>query len=91
MAAVFDIVELTRALIKCPSVTPADAGALDVLQRVLEGLDFVCYRLPFGVDGPEKVDNLYARLGTRSPKFCYAGYTDRVPTGHVKDWSHAPF
>ena len=91
VAAVFDIVELTRALIKCPSVTPADAGALDVLQRVLEGLDFVCYRLPFGVDGPEKVDNLYARLGTRSPKFCYAGHTDVVPPGHVKDWSHAPF
>ena len=53
MAAVFDIVELTRTLIRCPSVTPTDAGALDVLQRVLEGLGFVCYRLPFGVDGPD--------------------------------------
>ena len=45
-----DICELTRALIRCPSVTPADAGALDVLQKVLEEMGFICYRLPFGQD-----------------------------------------
>ena len=62
-----DICELARALIRCPSVTPVDAGALDVVQKVLEKMDFICHRLPFG-DGPTgKVDNLYAKFGTGRP------------------------
>lgn len=85
-----DPVALTQALIRCPSVTPKDAGALDVLQRALEGLGFTCHRLPFG-DGEERVDNLYARLGTARPHFCYAGHTDVVPVGNSADWTVDPF
>ena len=90
-----DPIALARALIRCPSVTPADAGALDVLQRALEGLGFVCHRLPFGGDeGGEveaRVDNLYARLGTGAPNFCFAGHTDVVPVGDPDGWSVDPF
>jgi len=91
VAAAIKIVELTQSLIKCPSVTPADAGALDVLQGVLETLGFVCYRLPFRENNTGPVDNLYARLGSGSPNFCYAGHTDVVPPGDIADWSYAPF
>lgn len=79
-AHTIDALELARALIRRPSVTPADAGALDVLQSALEPLGFVCHRLPFG-EGAERVDNLYARLGTGTPNFCFAGHTDVVPVG----------
>ena len=95
MTGPIDPVELAAALIRCPSVTPADAGALDVLQRALEGLGFVCHRLPFGGDeGGEdeaRVDNLYARLGTEAPNFCFAGHTDVVPVGDADGWSVDPF
>ena len=92
-SAAFDPVEITRALIRCPSVTPADAGALDALQGPLETLGFTCHRLPFGEGetGPEaRVDNLYARLGTAAPNFCFAGHTDVVPVDG-QDWSSDPF
>jgi succinyl-diaminopimelate desuccinylase len=79
-----DPVQLAQDLIRCPSVTPADAGALDVLQGALEELGFSCRRLPFG-----DIDNLYARLGDDGPNFCFAGHTDVVPPG--EGWRHAPF
>ncbi|MBV9548625.1 MAG: succinyl-diaminopimelate desuccinylase [Alphaproteobacteria bacterium] len=79
-----DPVTLAQELIRRPSVTPADAGALDVLQAALSKLGFVCQRLPFG-----DVDNLYARLGESGPNFCFAGHTDVVPPG--EGWRHAPF
>jgi succinyl-diaminopimelate desuccinylase len=85
-----DPIELTRALIRCPSVTPVDKGALDVLQSALEALGFACTRLPFG-EGAERVDNLYARLGTAAPNFCFAGHTDVVPVGERAAWSVDPF
>ena len=85
-----DPIELAGALIRCPSVTPADAGALDVLQGALEGLGFKCHRLPFG-EGDARVDNLYARLGTQAPNFCFAGHTDVVPVGDAGGWSVDPF
>jgi len=85
-----DPIELTRALIRCPSVTPVDEGALDVLERALEDLGFACTRLPFG-EGAERVDNLYARLGTAAPNFCFAGHTDVVPVGERDAWSVDPF
>lgn len=92
MSAAIDPIDLTQRLIRCPSVTPADAGALDVLQTSLEGLGFACHRLPFGGDdGTERVDNLYARLGTAPPNFCFAGHTDVVPPGDVADWRIDPF
>ena len=81
-----DPIELTRALIRKPSVTPADAGALDVLQSALEPLGFACTRLPF-----DDVDNLYAQYGDGAPNFCFAGHTDVVPPGDDAAWSSAPF
>jgi succinyl-diaminopimelate desuccinylase len=86
-----DPIALTQDLIRCPSVTPADEGALDLLQRVLEGLGFVCTRLPFEEDGTDPVDNLYARLGTESPNLCFAGHTDVVPVGSADKWTVDPF
>ena len=86
-----DPVSLAQALIRCPSVTPADAGALDVLARVLEGIGFTCHRLRFEEEGTPPVDNLYARIGTAGPVFCYAGHTDVVPVGDAAAWSIDPF
>ncbi|WP_138381374.1 succinyl-diaminopimelate desuccinylase [Luteithermobacter gelatinilyticus] len=84
-------VEFTQALIRCPSVTPEDAGALDVLETALKGLGFVCHRLRFSDDGTPDVDNLYARLGQDGPNFCFAGHTDVVPVGARDAWSVEPF
>jgi succinyl-diaminopimelate desuccinylase len=92
---VIDPVELTQALIRRPSVTPADAGAMDVLQRILEGLGFTCRRMPFEGPGGEgvhaRIENLYARRGTASPNLCFAGHTDVVPTGAETGWTADPF
>ena len=89
--AALDPVALTQALVRCPSVTPADAGALDVLRDALEPLGFVCHRLRFEEEGTAPVDNLYARLGTRGPNLCFAGHTDVVPPGPREAWSSDPF
>ena len=80
-----------RALIRCESVTPADGGALDVLQSALETLSFTCHRLPFEEPGTARVDNLYARRGEDAPNFCFAGHTDVVPTGDRAGWTREPF
>ena len=86
-----DPTAITQALIRCPSVTPLEGGALDYLQTVLEGAGFTCWRLPFSdVETPE-VDNLFARIGTGSPHICFAGHTDVVPTGDESLWTHPPF
>lgn len=86
-----DAVELARDLIRCPSVTPAEGGALGHLQKVLEGLGFVCHRLRFSDSDTPDVDNLYARFGMAAPNFCFAGHTDVVPTGPLDGWSFDPF
>lgn len=86
-----DPVALARALIRCASVTPADAGALDVVDTALRGLGFTCHRLRFAADGTDPVDNLYARLGDGPPHFCFAGHTDVVPPGPAGRWSVDPF
>lgn len=86
-----DTVEATQALIRCPSVTPLEGGALDLLQSWLEPLGFACHRLTFSEAGSEDVDNLYARLGSSGPNFCYAGHTDVVPVGDPADWKVDPF
>ncbi|MBT5373815.1 MAG: succinyl-diaminopimelate desuccinylase [Rhodospirillaceae bacterium] len=86
-----DPLELARALIRCPSVTPADAGALDVLQTALEPLGFTCHRLPFSTPGTPDIDNLYARFGSGGENFCFAGHTDVVPVGDAKAWTVDPF
>ena len=86
-----DPIALSQALIRCPSVTPKDAGALAVLEAALKPLGFVCHRLRFEDAGTAPVENLYARLGTGAPHFCYAGHTDVVPVGDAKAWSTDPF
>ena len=86
-----DPISLAQALIRCPSVTPEDAGALDVLEDTLTELGFVCHRLRFEAPDSAPVENLYARLGTGSPNFCFAGHTDVVPVGDAKQWQHDPF
>jgi len=79
-----DPVPLAQRLIRCASVTPADGGAQDVLAEALAALGFTIHRLSFG-----ETENLYARLGTGSPHFCFAGHTDVVPPG--EGWRHDPF
>ena len=91
MSAVVDAVELARALIRCPSVTPEDGGSQETLARALEPLGFVCHRMTFEASGTPDVNNLYARLGTASPNFCFAGHTDVVPVGDPDAWTVDPF
>lgn len=86
-----DPVSLARDLIRCPSVTPEEGGALDLLQSVLEEMGFKCQRLLFTEEGTPDVDNLYARLGDAAPNFCFAGHTDVVPVGARDAWSVDPF
>jgi succinyl-diaminopimelate desuccinylase len=88
-AAPINALNLAQALIRCASVTPQDSGALDVLQKALEALGFRCERMRFEEPGADPVDNLYARLGTASPNFCFAGHTDVVPVGD--GWTVDPF
>ncbi|MGV1015186.1 MAG: succinyl-diaminopimelate desuccinylase, partial [Methyloceanibacter sp.] len=84
-------VRLAQALIRCPSVTPRDAGALAVLIKALGPARFFCERLTFSEDGTEPVDNLFARIGQGSPHLCFAGHTDVVPPGDEQGWTHPPF
>jgi succinyl-diaminopimelate desuccinylase len=84
-----DSIALAQKLIRCPSVTPVDGGALDVLVAALQPLGFSCHRLRFEESGTPGVENLYARLGTASPHFCFAGHSDVVPPGD--GWAQNPF
>lgn len=77
---------LLQELIRCPSVTPKEAGALSLLERVLGEAGFRCVRLKFG-----EVDNLFARFGSDGPHFCFAGHTDVVPPGDEASWKYPPF
>jgi succinyl-diaminopimelate desuccinylase len=83
--------DLSRALIQCASVTPEDGGAQKVLQDALEGLGFTCHSKTFTDDNTPNVSNLYARLGTAAPNFCFAGHTDVVPVGDLESWTVEPF
>lgn len=86
-----DAVRLTQALVRCPSVTPAEGGALTLLQDVLTALGFTCHRLTFSEPGTPDIDNLYARIGDSGPNLCFAGHTDVVPPGDETAWSVPPF
>ncbi|MEQ8348193.1 MAG: succinyl-diaminopimelate desuccinylase [Sneathiellaceae bacterium] len=90
-AVLDDPLPLAQALIRCPSVTPDDAGALDVLQQALAGLGFACRRMRFSAEGTPDVDNLFAILGDAGPHFCFAGHTDVVPVGDRAAWRRDPF
>ena len=82
---------LAARLIRRPSVTPRDEGALAIVAEALEDLGFTCHRLAFGGDGSEEIHNLYARRGTGRPNLCFAGHTDVVPAGNREAWSFDPF
>jgi len=86
-----DPVALAQALIRCPSVTPEDGGAIGLLAKTLEPLGFTCHRLRFETPGTAPIENLYARCGSRAPNFCFAGHTDVVPPGDAKLWRLDPF
>ncbi|WP_020590880.1 succinyl-diaminopimelate desuccinylase [Kiloniella laminariae] len=83
--------EVTQALIRCPSITPNEGGALDLMESLLKPLGFHCQRLPFSCGETYDVDNLYARLGTSGPVFGYGGHTDVVPIGDADAWTVDPF
>ncbi|OQW56547.1 MAG: succinyl-diaminopimelate desuccinylase [Proteobacteria bacterium SG_bin9] len=86
-----DALTITRDLIRCPSVTPADAGALGVLEVLLKASGFDVHRVTFSEPGAADIDNLYARIGTSVPHICFAGHTDVVPAGDEAAWTHGPF
>ncbi|MCL4711883.1 MAG: succinyl-diaminopimelate desuccinylase [Pseudorhodoplanes sp.] len=86
-----DPVALARELIRCPSVTPDEGGALSVLERVLGAAGFAVHRMVFSDEGTPDVENFYARIGTGAPHLTFAGHTDVVPPGNVSAWSHPPF
>ena len=86
-----DPVALSQALIRCRSITPEDGGAMTVLEAALKPLGFACHRLRFAETGTPPIENIYARIGTQGPNFCFAGHTDVVPPGDAKLWHHDPF
>ncbi|HEY0329005.1 MAG TPA: succinyl-diaminopimelate desuccinylase [Rhodopseudomonas sp.] len=86
-----DALSIAQDLLRCPSVTPADAGALGVLERLLQAAGFDVHRVTFSEPGAADIDNLYARIGTSAPHLCFAGHTDVVPPGDVAAWSHGAF
>ncbi|PZR86677.1 MAG: succinyl-diaminopimelate desuccinylase [Stutzerimonas stutzeri] len=86
-----DPVALTQALIRCPSVTPAEGGALALLGVVLSAEGFSVERPVFSEPGMPDIENLYARIGSEGPVFVIAGHTDVVPPGDLAAWTHDPF
>jgi succinyl-diaminopimelate desuccinylase len=91
MTSPTDPVALAQSLIRCPSVTPEDNGALEVVAVALTRLGFACHRLKFDEPGTAPVDNLYARLGAGEPNLVFAGHTDVVPPGDLGAWRFPPF
>ena len=83
--------QLAKELIRFPSVTPVDAGIMSFLEKKLKQLGFKTKVLEFSENNSKPVKNLYARLGNKSPNFCYAGHLDVVPAGNLKDWTVNPF
>ncbi|MGN6306411.1 MAG: succinyl-diaminopimelate desuccinylase [Mesorhizobium sp.] len=86
-----DPAENLAALIRCPSVTPAEGGALAALQAMLVPLDFAVERPVFSEDGTPDIENLYARRSGNGPHLMFAGHTDVVPVGDEAAWTHPPF
>ena len=86
-----DPIALTQALVRCPSVTPTEGGALALLGAVLSSAGFRVERPVFSEPGMPDVENLYARIGDDGPVFLIAGHTDVVPPGDLAAWTHDPF
>ena len=83
--------KLAKDLIRFPSITPKDAGAIKFLSKQLRSLGFTCKILEFKDKKSKPIKNLYARIGKKSPNLCYAGHTDVVPPGNIEDWTVNPF
>ncbi len=94
-ASATDVIDLTRALVRCESVTPREAGALQLLEKALTPLGFRCERMDFSEKGTDDVANLYARVGQdkngNGKHFCFAGHSDVVPVGDLSSWTIGPF
>ena len=90
MASINEL-QLAKELIKFPTVTPIDAGIMKFLEKKLKTLGFKTKILEFKEKNSKPVKNLYARLGSKGPNFCYAGHLDVVPAGNIKDWTVNPF
>ena len=88
---IFNDLQLAKELIKFPTVTPVDAGIMKFLEKKLKLIGFKTKILQFKDGNSTSVKNIYARLGTESPNFCYAGHVDVVPPGNLKKWSSNPF
>jgi succinyl-diaminopimelate desuccinylase len=86
-----DALAIAQDLIRCPSVTPADAGALGVLENLLKANGFAVHRVTFSEPGTADIDNLYARIGNSAPHIAFAGHTDVVPPGDETAWSFGSF
>ena len=86
-----DPVAIARDLLRCPSVTPAEGGALALLEGVLKRAGFTSHRVHLRGAGHDPIENLYARIGTGAPHLVFAGHTDVVPPGDETRWTHPPF
>jgi succinyl-diaminopimelate desuccinylase len=86
-----DALSIAQSLIRCPSVTPTDAGALGVLETLLKANGFTVHRVTFSEPDTADIDNLYARIGEGTPHITFAGHTDVVPAGDETAWSHGAF
>src|SRR3954452_19643355 len=86
-----DALSIARELLGCPSVTPADAGALGVLERILGAAGFEGHRVTVAETGTADIDNLYARIGPTAPHLSFAGHPDVVPPGDENSWTHGAF
>ncbi len=86
-----DPITLARDLLRCPSVTPAEGGAIALIETVLKEAGFTVHRMTFEQPGTAPIENLYARTGTSSPNLVFAGHTDVVPPGDETKWAHPPF
>ncbi|MEA2987065.1 MAG: succinyl-diaminopimelate desuccinylase [Alphaproteobacteria bacterium] len=86
-----DPLVIAQELLRCPSVTPAEGGALRYLEVVLKGAGFDVHRMTFSEPGTPAIENLYARIGSGAPNIVFAGHTDVVPAGDESAWRHAPF
>lgn len=91
MTQILDPVVLTQESVRCESVTPHDAGALDGMAKPLEAMGFGINRLRFEQEGTAPIDNVFARRGNSGRHLCYMGHTDVVPVGRESDWTHPPF
>src|SRR5436190_9134162 len=86
-----DALSIAQSLLRCPSVTPDDAGALGVLETVLKAAGFETHRVTFGEPGTADIENLYARIGSEAPHITFAGHTDVVPAGDEAAWTYGAF